>query len=149
MGLTDLIACVQRELPHFLTLTVGGNQLESEILHMKIGSLYVPLDGEAPTSKINDLIDLLHNYSEFKSGDGIFPTPIAFSNRDYVKIHEDWLYEISRNIGHTPIILFISKSEWFADISGSGAFYPMKRVTASEFIDYLDRLTIEGVIDWC
>lgn len=114
---------------------------------MKINNIYVPLDYEPSTSKINDLIDLLHNYSEYKSGDGFFQKPIAFTNKNYFNVHEDWLYEISRNLGQTPVILFISKNEWFVDVSGSGPFYPLKKVPASEFVDYLEGLYKTGEID--
>lgn len=51
MGLTDLITVVQRELPDFLTLTVGGNYFDSECLHVKINDIYVPLDGRSPPPK--------------------------------------------------------------------------------------------------
>lgn len=147
MGLTDIISLVQREIPHFLTITVGGSHFDSEWLHMKINNIYVPLDYEPSTSKINDLIDLLHNYSEYKSGDGFFQKPIVFTNKYYFNVHEDWLYEISRNLGQTPVILFISKNEWFVDVSGSGPFYPLKKVPASEFVDYLEGLYKTGEID--
>ncbi len=148
MGLTDLIAVVQRELPDFLTLTVGSHYYESECLHIKINNIYVPLDyDEKPASKINDLIDLLHNYTNYKPGDGFFQKAEAFTNKNYFKVHEDWLYEISSNLGQTPVVLFISKSEWYVDVSGSGPFYPLKNVIASEFIDYLERLHNMGVIE--
>jgi len=148
MGLTDLIATVQRELPEFLTLTVGGYHYDQEWLHIKINNIYVPLDhDDEPTEKINDLIDLLHNYTNFNSGDGIFKKPTAFTNKNYFKVHIDLLAEISSNLGQTPVILFISKSDWYADVSGSGPFYPLKNVIASEFIDYLERLHNMGVIE--
>jgi len=147
MGLTDLITVVQRELPDFLTLTVGGNYFDSECFHVKINDIYVPLDGEEPATKINDLIDLLHNYSTYQPGDGIFQKPKAFTNKNYFKVHEDWLFEISSNLGQTPVILFITKTDWFVDVSGTGPFYPLRKVPASEFIDYLERLHNLGVIE--
>ncbi len=147
MGLTDLITVVQRELPDFLTLTVGGNYFDSECFHVKINDIYVPLDGEEPATKINDLIDLLHNYSTYQPGDGTFQKPRAFTNKNYFKVHEDWLFEISSNLGQTPVILFISKNDWFVDVSGTGPFYPLRKVPASEFIDYLERLHNLGVIE--
>ncbi len=148
MGLTDLIAVVQRELPDFLTLTVGGHHREQEWLHIKINNIYVPLDyDDEPTEKINDLMDVLHNFTNYKSGDGIFEKAKAFTNKNYFKVHLDLLAEISSNLGQTPVILFISKSEWYVDVSGSGPFYPLKKVPASEFIDYLDRQYKLGVIE--
>ena len=148
MGLTDLIAVVQRELPDFLTITIGGSYFDSECFHIKINNIYVPLDDEEkPASKINDLIDLLHNYTTYKPGDGIFQKPKAFTNKNYFKVHEDWLHEIASNLGQTPVILFISKNDWHVDVSGTGPFYPLKKVPASEFIDYLERLHNIGVIE--
>lgn len=147
MGLTDLILAVQSELPKFLTLTIGGHYYDNECLHIKINDIYVPLDNEEPLTKINDLIDLLHNYSEYKSGDAFFQKPKAFSHKDYFKMNVDWLYEISSNLGQTPVVLFISKNEWYVDVMGSGFFYPLRNVTASEFIDYLERQYGLGVIE--
>lgn len=147
MGLTDLILAVQSQIPKFLTLTIGGNSFDCDCLHIKINDSFIPLDGEDPLSKINDLIDLLHNYSDYKTGDAYFPKAKAFTNKDYFKIDVDWLYEISRNIGQTPVVLFISKSEWYVDVMGSGLFYPLRKVTASEFIDYLERQYYLGVIE--
>ena len=148
MGLTDLIAVVQRELPDFLTLTVCGNAYEQEWLHVKINNIYVPLDyDDEPTAKINDLMDVLHNYTNYTFGDGIFKKAKAFTNKNYFKVHLDLLAEISRNIGQTPVILFISKSEWYVDVPGSGPFYPLKKVLASEFINYLNRLDNMGVLE--
>ena len=148
MGLTALIGKVQSELPDFVLLAISstGGTPGGENFHIFINDIFVPLDFENPSEKINDLIDLLHSRVIYGAGDAYFNPPKAFTNRDYAKFSSDDLQEILSNLADTPIVLFISKNDWYVDVMGTGVFYPLKSVSASEFIDYIDEKYSEGVI---
>ncbi len=137
-SLSDLIAEVQNCIPDFITLAISPLEEDSvEPFYMRINEIYIPLEYEAPCEKVNDFIDFLHHHVRYKSGSGSFGKPTVFSVRDYFKINSEILYEILRNLGEAPAIMFISKNEWFVDVVDSGFFHPIKKITASEFIDYL------------
>jgi len=149
MGLTDLIGKIQSTLPDFLLIAVSSadGTPDGENFHVRINDIFVPLDYENPAEKINDLIDLLHSRVVYSSGDAYFEPPKAFVNRDYAKFTGEDLQEILSNLAEAPVALFISKTDWYVDVMGSGAFYPLKKVTASEFINYIQDKYWEGVIE--
>ncbi len=148
MGLTDLIAKVQSTLPNFLTIAISSadGTPDGENFHVRINDIFVPLEYENPAEKINDLIDLLHSRVVYSTGDAYFKAPKAFANKDYAKFTSEDLQEILSNLADAPIALFITKTDWYVDVLGSGAFYPLKRVSASEFINYIEDKYWEGVI---
>ena len=148
MGLTALIEKVQSELPDFLLIAISSadGTPGGENFHIFINDIFVPLDFENPSEKINDLIDLLHSRVIYGAGDAYFKAPTAFRNRDYAKFSGEDLQEILSNLANAPIELFISKNDWYADVMGTGVFYPLKNVSASEFIDYIEDKYSEGVI---
>lgn len=148
MGLTDLIAKVQSTLPNFLTISISSadGTPDGENFHVRINDIFVPLEYENPAEKINDLIDLLHSRVIYSTGDAYFKAPTAFANKDYAKFTSEDLQEILSNLADAPIALFITKTDWYVDVLGSGAFYPLKRVSASEFINYIEDKYWEGVI---
>lgn len=138
-SLSDLIKLVQSSIPDFITLAVSPLEESAiEPFYMKINDIYVPLDYHAPSEKVNDLIDFLHNYVRYKNGVGSFGKPTAFGVKNYFRIEPEILYEILRNLAGTPGILFISKNEWYIDVVDSGVFYPLRGTSASEFVDYLN-----------
>lgn len=139
LGLSDLIKEVQMALPDWLTLTVSSIEGTegSEHFHMKINSIFIPLDYYEPAEKVNDLIDQLHSYVLYKSGTTIFEPARAFTVKDYFRLDSIVLHEILSNLAYAPVSMFISKYEWFVDVENNGFFYPLKGVSAAEFLDYI------------
>jgi hypothetical protein len=148
LGLSDLIRQVQYALPDWLTITISSIEGTegSEHFHIKLNEIFIPLDYSEPSTKVNDLIDHLHCYVRYESGATVFDPAKAFTNKDYFKLEPFVLHEILSNLADTPVTIFISKSEWFVDILNCGFFYPLKNVSASEFLDYINDLWFE--IGW-
>lgn len=136
-SLSSLIVTVQNALPDWIILALSTNEFEGEPFHIKINEIFIPLSYDNPVVTINDLIDHLHCYSRYEKGLTIFPSAKIFTRHDYVKLEASVLYEILSNLADTPLAIFISKVEWYVDVSGSGPFFPLSNISASEFLDYV------------
>ena len=138
-GLSGLIREVQLALPDWLTLTVSSIEgtEDGECFHIKLNGIFIPLDYYDPSKKINALIDHLHSYVRYESGAAIFDAAKPFTVKDHFKLDAYVLHEILSNLANNPVVIFISKQEWYVDILDSGLFCPLNHVSAAELLDYI------------
>jgi len=137
-SLSGLIATVQQNLPDWMIISISSIEFsDGEHFHLKINDIFVPLNYDNPSEKLNDLIDHLHCYARYEVGSTIFDAATAFSHRDYINIKAELFHEILSNLADIPVAIFISKNYWYVDVSGSGSFFPLNATSASDFLDYV------------
>ncbi len=132
-SLTDLIEQVQLGLPEFITITISSDE---EPFHMKLENCFFPLEYADPKSKIVKMISILGETTRYETGTCFLPPARAFDN-DSHELSTAVLHEILSNLEDAPVVLFITKTEWYVDVLDTGPFYPIDNVEAAEFIDYV------------
>ena len=132
-SLTDLIEQVQLGLPEFITITISSDE---EPFHMKLENCFFPLEYADPKSKIVEIVSILGKITRYETGTCSFPPAHALDN-ELTELSTPDLHEILSNLGDAPVVLFITKTEWYVDALDTGPFYPIDNVEAAEFIDYV------------
>ena len=139
LGLSGLIYKVQSAMPDWLVVTIGSSSNDEgrHNFHMKLNDLFIPLDHEDPCSTVNDLIDHMHHFAFYEPSIADVSISRAFKVSDYFHLEPLIFYEILNNIGYIPVLIYITKKSWYVSVHESGFFYPLRHVSASEFLDYI------------
>lgn len=131
-SLTDLIEQVQLALPEFITITICADE---EPFHLQLGGCFFPLEYADPKLKIDKIISILGESIQYETGTCSFPRARAIRDGESLQLSTTALHEILSNLGDAPVVLFITKREWYVDVLDTGPFYPIPNVAAADFID--------------